>query len=144
MNNTPNSTPMKPPRGHHSKSSKETGILMTVIKTLSSTVSNDHRDHEKTKLDKEYKQSDARLDGLIAQKQGSLNDVMSVSCCLFLRWLALLNCVLKVISIVFCRLSATCVLKSAWRRIEYSRSSLIFRNVKCSYIAKGKNWKHFG
>ncbi|CAG7822682.1 unnamed protein product [Allacma fusca] len=66
--------PAKPPRGH--KTGKETGILMTVIKTLSSSGSTEHRDKERSKLEKEYKRSDQRLDGLISEHQESLNHVM--------------------------------------------------------------------
>ena len=74
------SVPAKPPRGFKgNKSGKETGILMTVIKTLSSSASTDHRDREKSKLEKEYKRSDQRLDGLISENQDSLNLVMEVS-----------------------------------------------------------------
>lgn len=68
-------TPMKPPRN---KSGKETGILMAVIKTLSSTASTDQRDREKSKLEKEFRKSDHQLEALISEKQESLHYVMEV------------------------------------------------------------------
>lgn len=74
--------PLKPPRGNKvgggGGGTKETGILMRVIKTLSSAASTDHRDREKTKLEKDFKKSDAQLDGLLATRQPSLSSVMQV------------------------------------------------------------------
>ena len=68
--------PAKPPRAN--KTGKETGILMTVIRTLSTSASTEHRDRERAKLEKEYRRSDQRLDGLISEHQVSLNHVMQV------------------------------------------------------------------
>jgi exocyst complex component 4 len=58
---------------------KDTGVLMRVIKTLSSSASTDHRDREKAKLEKDFRKSDLQLDHLLAQHQASLNAVLSVS-----------------------------------------------------------------
>jgi exocyst complex component 4 len=82
--------PVKPARGnkniiipggsgsHIHGPHKETGILMRVIKTLSMAASTDHRDREKTKLEKDFKKSDAQLDALLATRQPSLSSVMQV------------------------------------------------------------------
>jgi len=70
-------SPSKPPRGN--KIGKDTGVLMRVIKTLSSSASTDHRDREKSKLEKDFRKSDLQLDNLLSTHQSSLNTVLSVS-----------------------------------------------------------------
>ncbi|XP_045764271.1 exocyst complex component 4 isoform X1 [Maniola jurtina] len=67
--------PTKPPRGV--KQGKETsGLLMSVIRTLSASETNEQREKERAKLEKEYKKSDARLDELVAAHAQEMTDVM--------------------------------------------------------------------
>ncbi|XP_062531013.1 exocyst complex component 4 isoform X2 [Bombyx mori] len=67
--------PTKPPRGV--KQGKETsGLLMSVIRTLSASETNEQREKERAKLEKEYKKSDARLDELVAVHAQEITDVM--------------------------------------------------------------------
>ncbi|KAL4704984.1 hypothetical protein ACJJTC_005470 [Scirpophaga incertulas] len=67
--------PTKPPRGV--KQGKETsGLLMSVIRTLSASETNEQREKERAKLEKEYKKSDARLDELVAAHSQEIMDVM--------------------------------------------------------------------
>ncbi|KAM3961932.1 LOW QUALITY PROTEIN: exocyst complex component secretory 8 [Aphomia sociella] len=67
--------PTKPPRGV--KQGKETsGLLMSVIRTLSASETNEQREKERAKLEKEYKKSDARLDELVAAHAQEIMDVM--------------------------------------------------------------------
>ncbi|CAG9126940.1 unnamed protein product [Plutella xylostella] len=67
--------PTKPPRGV--KQGKETsGLLMSVIRTLSASETNEQREKERAKLEKEYKKSDAKLDELVAQNAAEIMEVM--------------------------------------------------------------------
>ncbi|XP_060801237.1 exocyst complex component 4 [Amyelois transitella] len=67
--------PTKPPRGV--KQGKETsGLLMSVIRTLSASETNEQREKERAKLEKEYKKSDARLDELVATHAQEIMEVM--------------------------------------------------------------------
>ncbi|CAG5007873.1 unnamed protein product [Parnassius apollo] len=67
--------PTKPPRGV--KQGKETsGLLMSVIRTLSASETNEQREKERAKLEKEYKKSDARLDELVAAHSQEITEVM--------------------------------------------------------------------
>ncbi|CAH0728045.1 unnamed protein product, partial [Brenthis ino] len=67
--------PTKPPRGV--KQGKETsGLLMSVIRTLSASETNEQREKERAKLEKEYKKSDAKLDELVAIHAQEITDVM--------------------------------------------------------------------
>ncbi|XP_063222641.1 exocyst complex component 4 [Bacillus rossius redtenbacheri] len=69
--------PTKPPRGV--KSPRETsGLLMSVIRTLSASESNEQRDREKAKLEKEYKRSDQKLDELVLLHDQDLTQVMQL------------------------------------------------------------------
>ncbi|CAG4936568.1 unnamed protein product [Colias eurytheme] len=69
------SPPTKPPRGV--KQGKETsGLLMSVIRTLSASETNEQREKERAKLEKEYKKSDARLDELVAAHANEITEVM--------------------------------------------------------------------
>ncbi|KAG8226929.1 hypothetical protein J437_LFUL004647, partial [Ladona fulva] len=69
--------PTKPPRS--AKYPKETsGLLMSVIRTLSASESNEQRDREKAKLEKEYKKSDQRLDELISLHDEDLSQIMQL------------------------------------------------------------------
>ena len=52
---------------------------MSVIRTLSASESNEQRDREKARLEREYRKSDQRLDLLITKHDQSLKDVMEVS-----------------------------------------------------------------
>ncbi|KAK4881071.1 hypothetical protein RN001_004390 [Aquatica leii] len=69
--------PIKPPRGI--KAVKETsGLLMSVIRTLSSSETIEQRDREKAKLENEFKLSDKRLDELVSKHEKNLTQVMQV------------------------------------------------------------------
>lgn len=69
--------PVKPPRGV--KPQKETsGLLMSVIRALSVSESNEQRDREKAKLEAEYKICDQRLDELVCKHEGDLAEVMQI------------------------------------------------------------------
>ncbi|XP_015592198.1 exocyst complex component 4 isoform X2 [Cephus cinctus] len=69
--------PVKPPRGV--KHTKETsGLLMSVIRALSASETNEQREVEKEKLEKEYKRSDQRLDELVSLHDQDLTEVMKI------------------------------------------------------------------
>lgn len=93
--------PIKPPRGI--KPSKETvrtniiffcnyyyfinvlncvfqsGLLITVIRALSASETNEQREVEKAKLEKDFKRCDQRLDELVSANEEDLTEVMRVS-----------------------------------------------------------------
>ncbi|CAH1408099.1 unnamed protein product [Nezara viridula] len=70
-------SPTKPPRGV--KNSKETsGLLMAVIRTLSTSESNEQRDLERAKLEREYKKCDQRLNELVSIHKQDLEQVMQL------------------------------------------------------------------
>lgn len=52
---------------------------MSVIRTLSASESNEQRDREKAKLEKEYKKSDQKLDELVSLHKEDLTLVMQVA-----------------------------------------------------------------
>jgi hypothetical protein len=54
---------------------------MSVIRTLSASESNEQRDREKAKLEKEFKRSDQKLDELISLRDQDLTQVMQVHNC---------------------------------------------------------------
>jgi exocyst complex component 4 len=54
---------------------------MSVIRTLSASESNEQRDREKAKLEKEFKRSDQKLDELISLHDRDLTQVMQVRIC---------------------------------------------------------------
>ncbi|XP_042242487.1 exocyst complex component 4-like isoform X2 [Homarus americanus] len=56
----------------------QSGLLMSVIRTLSASESNEQRDREKARLEREYHKSDQRLDHLITNHDQSLKDVMQI------------------------------------------------------------------
>ncbi|KAK8729890.1 hypothetical protein OTU49_008375 [Cherax quadricarinatus] len=56
----------------------QSGLLMSVIRTLSASESNEQRDREKARLEREYRKSDQRLDQLITNHDQSLKDVMQI------------------------------------------------------------------
>ncbi|XP_030764843.1 exocyst complex component 4 [Sitophilus oryzae] len=69
------SPPIKPPRGV--KPLKETsGLLMSVIRTLSASETNEQRDREKAKLEADYKVCDRKLDELVSKHESDLTKVM--------------------------------------------------------------------
>ena len=51
---------------------------MSVIRTLSASESNEQRDREKAKLEKEYKRSDQKLDELVSLHDQDLTQVMQL------------------------------------------------------------------
>ncbi|XP_074041952.1 exocyst complex component secretory 8 [Leptinotarsa decemlineata] len=71
------SPPSKPPRGV--KAAKETsGLLMSVIRTLSASETNEQRDREKAKLENDYKICDQRVDQLVSKHGKDLSKVMNL------------------------------------------------------------------
>lgn len=69
--------PTKPPRGV--KSPRETsGFLMHVIRTLSTSESNEQREREKAKLEREYKKSDQQLNELVSLHKQDLTQIMQL------------------------------------------------------------------
>lgn len=55
---------------------ESTALLMSVIRSISKSETNEHRDKEKAKLEREYKRSDQKLDELIASHHESLSAVI--------------------------------------------------------------------
>lgn len=53
---------------------------MSVIRTLSSSETNEQRDREKAKLEAEYKVSDRKLDELVSKHEDDLNQVTFYLC----------------------------------------------------------------
>ncbi|XP_014206548.1 exocyst complex component 4 [Copidosoma floridanum] len=69
--------PVKPPRGI--KPSKETsGLLISVIRALSASETNEQREIEKAKLEKDFKRCDQRLDELVSLHETDLLEVMRI------------------------------------------------------------------
>uniref|UniRef100_A0A8D8V530 Exocyst complex component Sec8 n=2 Tax=Cacopsylla melanoneura TaxID=428564 RepID=A0A8D8V530_9HEMI len=69
--------PTKPPRGV--KPPKETsGLLMSVIRTLSASESNEQRDRERAKLEKEYKKSDKQIEEYVSLHHEDLTQIMQL------------------------------------------------------------------
>lgn len=52
------------------------GLLVTVIKTLDASETNEDRQREKNKIDKELKKTDKNLNALIEKNDGNLTKVM--------------------------------------------------------------------
>ncbi|GAB6023182.1 Exocyst complex component 4 [Chamberlinius hualienensis] len=66
------SSPVRPTR----QPKESAALLMSVVRSISSSDSNDHRDKEKAKLEKEYKRSDQKLDELIANRSEDMSSVI--------------------------------------------------------------------
>lgn len=58
--------------------STQSGLLISVIRALSASETNEQREVEKAKLEKEYKRSDQRLDELVSLHEQDLTEVMKV------------------------------------------------------------------
>ncbi|KAK4309465.1 hypothetical protein Pmani_018910 [Petrolisthes manimaculis] len=71
-------TPQRPARTGKQQPKETSGLLMTVIRTLSASESNEQRDREKGRLEREYRKSDKRLDELITKNDQALKDVMQI------------------------------------------------------------------
>lgn len=56
----------------------QSGLLMSVIRALSASETNEQREVEKAKLEKEYKRSDQKLDELVSLHEHDLTQVMQV------------------------------------------------------------------
>lgn len=52
------------------------GLLVSVIKTLDASETNEERDKEKQKIEKEYRKSDQRLNELVSKHDGDLTQIM--------------------------------------------------------------------
>jgi len=64
----------------------QSGLLISVIRALSASETNEQRDTEKAKLEKEYKRSDQRLEELVSSHDQDLMEVMQVSRYMHLIW----------------------------------------------------------
>ncbi|XP_071536353.1 exocyst complex component 4 isoform X2 [Panulirus ornatus] len=71
-------TPQRPARAGKQPPKESSGLLMSVIRTLSASESNEQRDREKARLEREYRKSDQRLDQFITSHDQSLKDVMQI------------------------------------------------------------------
>ncbi|EEB18474.1 exocyst componenet sec8, putative [Pediculus humanus corporis] len=70
-------TPTKPPRGV--KQYREpSGLLMSLIRTLSTSETNEQREKEKNKLEKDHERSNKRLEELVSQHNQELTQVMQL------------------------------------------------------------------
>lgn len=63
----------------HNESNLQSGLLISVIRALSASETNEQREIEKAKLEKEYKRSDQRLDELVSLHDQDLTEVMQVN-----------------------------------------------------------------
>lgn len=63
----------------------QSGLLISVIRALSASETNEQRDTEKAKLEKEYKRSDQRLEELVSSHDQDLMEVMQVNRCIYFR-----------------------------------------------------------
>lgn len=57
----------------------QSGLLISVIRALSASETNEQREIEKAKLEKEYKRSDQRLEELVSSHDQDLMEVMQVN-----------------------------------------------------------------
>ncbi|RXG52254.1 Exocyst complex component 4 [Armadillidium vulgare] len=77
-----NLAPPKPPSrtrgGKTPPRESNSSLLMSVIRTLSTSESNEQREHEKRHLEKEYKKSDARLEALVVDNAKSFKEAMQI------------------------------------------------------------------
>lgn len=62
----------------------QSGLLISVIRALSASETNEQREIEKAKLEKEYKRSDQRLDELVSLHDQDLTEVMQVNICILI------------------------------------------------------------
>ncbi|KFB36954.1 AGAP001694-PA-like protein [Anopheles sinensis] len=73
------SPPMKPPRGvKYTKETSGCGLLVSVIKTLDASETNEQREREKLKIEREFRKTDTRLNELVSRSDGDLTKVMQL------------------------------------------------------------------
>ncbi|KAL7287624.1 hypothetical protein TKK_0018269 [Trichogramma kaykai] len=72
------SPPVKPPRGIKPSSKETSGLLISVIRALSASETNEQREVEKAKLEKDFKRCDQKLDKLVSDHEGDLTEVMKI------------------------------------------------------------------
>ncbi|XP_044747418.1 exocyst complex component 4 isoform X2 [Coccinella septempunctata] len=70
------SPPFKPPRGV--KPIKETRVLMSVIRSLTASETDEQRDREKANLEMQYRLCDQKLDELVSKHEDDLTLVMQM------------------------------------------------------------------
>ncbi|XP_063710115.1 exocyst complex component 4 [Culicoides brevitarsis] len=71
--------PIKPRREKKfSREVGETGLLVSVIRTLDLSETDEQREREKLKIEKEFKKSDQRLNELVSHNDGDLTKVMQL------------------------------------------------------------------
>uniref|UniRef100_A0A1B0GEB5 Exocyst complex component Sec8 n=1 Tax=Glossina morsitans morsitans TaxID=37546 RepID=A0A1B0GEB5_GLOMM len=68
--------PVKPPRGKYGKDEAGCGFLVNVIKSLGFSETNEERQKEKQKIEKEFKRSDQRLNDLVSNHDHELSQVI--------------------------------------------------------------------
>ncbi|XP_052897545.1 exocyst complex component 4 isoform X3 [Anopheles moucheti] len=73
------SPPVKPPRGvKYTKETSGCGLLVSVIKTLDASETNEQREREKHKIEREFRKTDQRLNELVSRSDGDLTRVMQL------------------------------------------------------------------
>uniref|UniRef100_A0A182PSL1 Exocyst complex component Sec8 n=1 Tax=Anopheles epiroticus TaxID=199890 RepID=A0A182PSL1_9DIPT len=73
------SPPVKPPRGvKYTKETSGCGLLVSVIKTLDASETNEQREREKLKIEREFRKTDQRLNELVSRSDGDLTRVMQL------------------------------------------------------------------
>ncbi|XP_053679714.1 LOW QUALITY PROTEIN: exocyst complex component 4 [Anopheles nili] len=73
------SPPAKPPRGvKYTKETSGCGLLVSVIKTLDASETNEQREREKLKIEREFRKTDQRLNELVSRSDGDLTRVMQL------------------------------------------------------------------
>lgn len=60
------------------QSGSGSGLLVTVIKALDASETNEERQREKAKIEKEFKKTDNKLNDLVARHDGNLTQVMQL------------------------------------------------------------------
>ncbi|XP_058056922.1 exocyst complex component 4 isoform X2 [Anopheles bellator] len=71
--------PVKPPRGvKYTKETSGCGLLVSVIKTLDASETNEQREREKLKIEREFRKTDLRLNELVSRSDGDLTRVMQL------------------------------------------------------------------
>lgn len=83
----------------------QSGLLISVIRALSASETNEQREIEKAKLEKEYKRSDQRLEELVSSHDQDLMEVMQVNMDMFefskkLKYSLFWTCILFALCII--------------------------------------------
>lgn len=79
----------------------QSGLLISVIRALSASETNEQREVEKAKLERDFRQSDQRLEKLVSQHEVDLLEVMRVSNKFFLNFFFNLNSFCNILVFFF-------------------------------------------